>query len=290
MQESNLTFRQACALVRHRVRKRLATYKGQDIWNTSFFIERLDLAVEAYDYQTARRPDGTTVKIDDLIEVVKEEFVDFVLIEDIEGHVRISDTKREITCEVCSASYDPLGHSKCPICEHPNLYQVTEHELHTLAELLNLAGDDPLARRALAQTEWWRLETSYLRIVTCFETFHKKLNELALAEAGSMTTKLPRLNLFQSIRDTQNWFQQHHNLDLFSELSPKEICLLDLVFNKRHVIVHNGGVMDEKYIEKTNGDHRDIGKPVPLSKEEVMKAIDVMRRVVQTAKAAFSHS
>ena len=44
----SLTFRQARALIRYRVRERLTEYSGQDIWSTAFFIDRLDLAAEAF--------------------------------------------------------------------------------------------------------------------------------------------------------------------------------------------------------------------------------------------------
>lgn len=288
LQGRSLTLRQARALIRHRVRERLAKYKVQDIWSTSFFVDRLDLAVEVFDCQTAQKPNGTVAEIDELIEIVREEFVDFVLLEDTRRRIKLLGKQQELVCEACSQVYGPSDYIRCPVCSYLNLFHVTEIELNSLTEQLELRADDPIARRALTETESWRVETSYLKIVTCFETFHRRLNELAFAEAGSPVVKLSRPNLFQNVQDAGDWFRQHHNLDLFKRLSSREVCSLDLVFNKRHVITHNGGIADRRYIQRTRGNPETIGEPITLSKQEILQAIGLVRRIVQVAREAFS--
>jgi len=280
----NLSLRQAHALIRERVRRRLQPHTGKNIWNTPFFIDRLDLAAEAYDCQTAKKPDGTLAEIDVLIGFVQDEFVDFVLMEDREGQLTLPDERQMLTCEECSEQYGLSGQTTCPECGYPNLYQITEMELKALVEQVNLGADDPIARRILAGIETWRVETAYVRIVTCFETFHKGLNDLAFVKTGSPVRKLGRPNLFQNIAATQGWFAKHHSLDLFEGWHSSEKRLLDVVFNKRHVITHNGGLKDVRYIQRTYGREDEIGQPVETSKEEILKAINLVRRIVQAAR------
>jgi hypothetical protein len=282
----SLTLRQARALIRHRVRKRLAEYSGQDIWSTAFFIDRLDLAAEAFPYQSAQSSDGSVAEIEKLIEIAREELIDFVLIEDTDRRATLPQNKATIVCEACSHQYEVLGPSPCPLCGHPNLYWFTQMELEMLAKQLEPDIDDPITRWFLAETEQLRTETAYQKLVTCFETFHKNLNQLAFAQSGMAEVRLSRPNLFQNIRDGWDWFRRHHGIDLEKGLGSEDIRSLEQAFNKRHIIAHNGGIIDRKYIARTGADPAQIGKPVDLQKREVLKAISLIKRVLHTAKEA----
>lgn len=287
LQCNRLTLRLARALIRYRVRKRLADYRNQNIWRTSFFVDRLDLAAEVFDYQSAQKPDGTYAEIDELIAIAREEFIDFVLVEDKRRQIELSEGQRQIVCETCSRPYDPSGQVRCFFCGYPNAFQVARMELNALADQVEPNESDPIARRVLAETEDLILEASYRKIVTCFETFHRRLNKLAFIRAGEQPISPCRLSLFQNISDTQRWFRKHHNLDNYERLSEEEVWSLDRVFNKRHVIIHNGGLIDERYIKRTNADHGKIGTPVGKSRQEVLRAIRLVERIVQTTREAF---
>ena len=283
----SLTLREARARIRQGVRTRLQSFRGQNIWHTPFFVERLDLAAEAYEYQAARGPDGTTAAIDELIGYAREEFTDFLLLEDQQAQQDFSEQGRSLLCESCSRAYTLSGQTNCPHCEHPNLFQAIAMELDSLIEQVSLGVDDPIARRFLSATEHSRVEGAYLKIVTCFETFYRRLNDLAFIHSGLPVKCPPRRNQFQNITATREWFAENHKLDPWESLEGHEIHRLNIVFQKRHVITHNGGIQDSAFIRNTGLREENIGKPVEISRSEILKAINQLGRIVQIARRDF---
>lgn len=287
MNSSNLTLRKARALIRHRVRKRLAKYSGQDVLRTRFLVDRLDLAAEAYDYQTAAGPSGDTAQIEELIGFARDEFRDFILLEDKRNQVDLSGGRADIVCEACSRVYNYSTHSRCPSCGRPNLFRIAEDKLDAIAAQVELDEDDPIVRNALIDLQRSIIETSYSRIVSCFESFHRRLDGFVFVQRGEPVKELEWRNRFQNLGGTQERFAEEHDFDPYEGLRDTDLRVLSRVFNKRHIIDHNGGIIDPAYVRKTNGDEARIGSLVPQSKDEILRAVGLVRHIVKTARGKF---
>lgn len=284
---ADINFHLAKGLIRQRVRKQLANFKGQNIWRTSFFIDRIDLSAEVFDYQSAQKDNLQRVEIYELLEIVENEFRDFILVEDLQKNIELDEPVRTIKCESCQKEYLNNKLSFCPICLHPNLYQIAITELTELSTQLSFQSRDPIIRQVLAQTERWSLENAFIRVVTLLETFLKKLNEEAFRISEKPHQKLPRKNLFQNVDEIQRWFLSIHGTDLFTTLLPEEVHLLKSIISKRHVITHNGGLIDDAYITQMNEDPEKKGKPVDVSENEILQAVNIEHRLIEIAKNAF---
>jgi hypothetical protein len=59
------------------------------------------------------------------------------------------------------------------------------------------------------------------------------------------------------------------------------------VFQKRHLIAHRLGVVDQEYIDRTNDLGAEIGKKVPLTAEEVLEAAAACQRTVNNFFGVF---
>jgi hypothetical protein len=273
-------------------------YKGQyqTIWCTSFFISRIDLASAAYPYQSVCKPDGSRIKIEELLGFVQEEFTDFILLEDINGQATITPSP-QINCERCSRVYELAGNQYCPDCKHPNFYQVSAQRLTEIRD--DLTPSDPILRNMLRQLEERRTQNAYKDTITQFETFHKRLNEYLFSKAGRQLEKPKPPNLFQNIEGTQSWFRDsnRHNCDTLAGIDQANQRGLRLVAAKRHVLTHNGGLIDRKYVDakviidgidpKTLSDEeiaRQLGQPVPVEKSEILRAIQTVLDLIEHAR------
>ena len=285
MTSNELTLRRARALIRYRVRERLARYEGQDVLNTRFLVNRIDLASEAYEYQTAVDPDGITAKIEDLIGVARDELLDFVLLQDRQNQVDFSERANQIPCEACSFVYDYSTEEQCPSCDWPNLFQATELTLDEIVSQLELGTQDPVVRNAVADIQPAFVDLSYPKLVSCFESFHRRLNELLFAQKRRKVKESDWRNRFQNLRGTLEWFTEEHGYNPYSDIDEDARSLLSLVFNKRHVIEHNGAVIDQDYLRKTG--RGKVGEPVRLSRGEILQAVRIIRRIVGTARNEF---
>ncbi len=284
---TNINFHLAKGLIRQRVRKQLASFRGQNIWRTSFFIDRIDLSAEAFDYQNALKDDQQRIKVYELLEIVESEFRDFILLEDLQRNVELEEPARKIKCDSCQTEYSNNKLPFCPNCHLPNLYQIAVWELAEISTQLIFQSSDPIVRQVLAKTERWSLENGYIRVVTILETFLKKLNEEAFRVSGNPYQKLTRPNLFQNVDGIQDWFISIHGADLFTTLSPEDVRLLKSIASKRHVITHNGGFIDDTYITKMGEDSGKKGDPVEVSENEILQSIQVVHRLIEVAKEAF---
>ena len=62
-------------------------------------------------------------------------------------------------------------------------------------------------------------------------------------------------------------------------LTAQELEMAIRCFQKRHVLEHRSGVVDEEYKAKANDPKAIVGRKVGLSKDEVRRLIGVVRRL-----------
>jgi hypothetical protein len=221
-----------------------------------------------------------------LLRIVHEELSDFVWVHDTEGKAGISERPRSIVCERCSEEYPRSDKLRCPHCGHPNIYQLAIDEIRETIGFLHADTDDPIGKRMLAGTERSRIEAAYSKAVSCFESFLRQQNAFLCELAGIPSKKLSRPNLFQNIQDSEAWFCQNHGVSILGAFPSGRDRVLTLTFDKRHVLIHNGGVMDRRYVEKTGSDLQ-IGQPIELDKQEITEALTTISSMVQTFRARF---
>jgi hypothetical protein len=277
-------FLRARAKIRDGVRRRLAVFDGHDIWRTQFFIDRVDLANEVMGHLNVLR-NGEIIESAELLTIVRDEFLDFVVLQDERHTVEITETEAPQPCEKCRLSFQPAIDIMCPACSHPTLFQSSEKTLNDIRYLLNFETEetDPIRRRSIESLFHRRLESAYLNLVIAFERFCNQLNRFLFRVNGKAEQWPPHHNPFQKTWydkpsgkrqfTAQDWFQNTHGIDIFATINKRDVDRLWLVFQKRHLIQHQGGIIDQRYIDMTNGNNADVGNPVSVEKDEAEKAV-----------------
>lgn len=54
---------------------------------------------------------------------------------------------------------------------------------------------------------------------------------------------------------------------------------MNLVFQKRHIIEHNGGMIDEMYIKKSNDTNYCVGQRIVIHNEDTMRLIQIIKKL-----------
>ena len=85
-------------------------------------------------------------------------------------------------------------------------------------------------------------------------------------------------NKFQNITLASEIVQQHFSTSLLSILPCNEGEELKEIFEKRHPIAHNLGIVDRKYLEKIDSGELE-GRDIRVSAEEVSRAIELCLKV-----------
>ncbi len=277
---SKLSYLEVRAFIRHRVREKLSQYEGQDFWNTAFFVQRVDLAAEAFDYQSAKKPDDVSVNIYELLGIVEEEFWDFIWLQDNQFKILTSDTGSQLVCDNCSKEFRIVGELSCPYCHQLFAFQISQLILADLKARLTLEKD-PIRKRVQAVSESWLVDSSYEKIVTVMETLFKQLNTYCYRLKQYDPKKLPRRNYFQNIDDSEKWCADEHQISIFGDLDKHERDNLEVIVLKRHVLAHNNGIKDETYVKKRGEDLSEVGQPIVVTQQEAIKGITILEKVIQ---------
>jgi hypothetical protein len=165
----------------------------------------------------------------------------------------------ELVCPECEFRFQVFGiFGYCPKCRTENLKIYDAN----LAIILREIADSQEPNRALRH--------AYSDLVSTFEQFCRK-------KAASFTQETTR---FQNITDTRDFFKKQINKNIFDGISEDDQRTIRRVFQKRHLYEHDGGIVNEKYIQIMPEDKKLLGQLAPLSEEEFRAAADILRRVL----------
>lgn len=190
------------------------------------------------------------------------------------------DLLRELVCDHCGRDYGVFAIGLfCPDCGAPNLRLHFARETEIVAQQVALAeaqeGHEELAYRLMGN--------AHEDVLTAFEATLKAVYLYGLDQrgAGALEPK-PIRNDFQNVEIAQRRFAEL-DFDPFAALSADELAALKLNIQKRHIIGHNLGIMDEKFADQA-GDAR-VGETVHLVGEDIRAFAALAQRVIDALDA-----
>ena len=74
---------------------------------------------------------------------------------------------------------------------------------------------------------------------------------------------------FQNLEGAKTTFLDSFGMDLSAEVAPEEWRTAAIGFQKRHLVTHKLGVVDQEYITKTGDTRAVVGRKIGISAEEV---------------------
>jgi hypothetical protein len=190
---------------------------------------------------------------------------------------REKNLETEITCDQCGLRYAIYGvFGWCPDCGVHNSLQILGKNLELAKKKLALAEsvDKDLAETVIAD--------ALAGIVSAFDGFGR-----AICIDGNTRAS------FQNLEGGRKRVQQQFGFDMADALTEEEWRSARRSFQKRHLLAHRMGVIDEEYVQKGYDASAVIGRKVMLAPEEVTALVGTVERmgkrlyadVIQRAKA-----
>jgi hypothetical protein len=191
--------------------------------------------------------------------------------------------QRDVICASCGLDHSVYGLATwCPDCGADIFLTHVDAELAVVAAML---GDvdrrrETLGKRIAAKD----LENCLEDTVSIFEAVVKIIVRRALRKRGAIPEEIKQGlrqigNCFQNVERTAAYLSDKFKLPGLTGLSPEECNRLGLIFEKRHPITHNLGVVDRKYLDKAAAAVRE-GREVSVSSAEITEALAMSRRVI----------
>ena len=179
----------------------------------------------------------------------------------------------EVICNNCTLRYAVYGlFAYCPDCGLHNSDQILENNLDLALKELDLTHQteaEDLIRHLLADS----LENA----VSAFDGFGRELTRVYSAKSNN-PAKAENLS-FQNLTSANTNIITLFGFDLESSSDRKEWEFAIKCFNKRHLLAHKMGIVDQKYIDNTNDPDAIIGRLISISEEEVRELVKVISKM-----------
>lgn len=192
--------------------------------------------------------------------------------------------RREVVCPTCTLEQAVFGLATwCADCGADIFLVHVEAECQVVRKML---GDVERRREGLgARVAARDVENALEDIVSIFEAVLRALTRRKKMEDGLSESEVALLlkkvgNSFQNIERSTKLLQELFGLDLLNGIDTADSEFLKAVFEKRHPITHNLGIIDRKYLDRVRSGELE-GRDVPVVPEEVEQAIEVGYQVIK---------
>jgi len=184
----------------------------------------------------------------------------------------------------CKTHFDILGeYAGCPTCGKRNSLQVFERHVSEI-EVQFKKADNELTDRQQREVEWEKLT----RCISDFEAMARDLqSQLVLLPSTPKRKKdvggISFQNLIKAGDCLQNWF----GFDIFFRFSDDDKSFLNRMFNRRHVLAHNGGRIDQEYLDNTGDTTVRLNQKIVVRSNEIRRLLPLLRTVASNLFLGF---
>ncbi|MBZ0213062.1 MAG: hypothetical protein K8H99_04610 [Nitrospirae bacterium] len=173
-----------------------------------------------------------------------------------------------VVCDSCSLEYAVYGvFGYCPDCGKHNSLQILHKNLILAAKMVDLAetSEDDVSRHLL--------ENAIEDCVSAFDGFGRQLCELHVSRS---TNPSKAAMSFQNVSRAATELKKLFGIELSCLITPSEWTALVIGFQKRHVIAHRMGVIDQDYIDKSGDSTAVVGRKVALEAGSIKELVRVL--------------
>lgn len=190
----------------------------------------------------------------------------------------------KITCKECNSRYAVVGSAFfCPSCGHNSAEETFDNSLNKIAaKIKNL----PIIRKAVEainkdeaeMTCRSLIETSLDECVVAFQRFcevtYTKLNP---------SVKI-RFNAFQKLDVGGKYWKELYGESYSDWLTKSEFSKLNELFQKRHLLSHTEGMVDQKYIDRSGDTIYSVGQRIVVKEKDVLKLKNLVEKIIATLR------
>jgi hypothetical protein len=191
------------------------------------------------------------------------------------------ELRRDVACEHCGLEHSVFGIATwCPDCGKDIFLQHVSKEYEVIKMILSDVENrrERLGSRVAARD----IENALEDTVSIFEAVLRVITrrKLVLVNSAESDAIMSRIgNKYQNIDFATQAANNVLGITLLSSLTENEIEHLKNIFQKRHPITHNLGVVDRKYLERVQSGELE-GREIRVTCDEIVLAIDYCYKII----------
>jgi hypothetical protein len=185
-------------------------------------------------------------------------------------HYREKELETNVACSVCTLEYAIYGvFGFCPDCGVHNSLQILQKNLELARKEIDLA--------ATVDTDEMRehlIGDALENVVSSFDGFGREFaaRHATKASSPSQASKMS----FQNLQTADDKLNELFGFRLSASVPADQWSLAIRSFQKRHLLAHKMGVVDDKYIAATNDSTAVAGRRVQIMTDEVKDALVIV--------------
>lgn len=178
----------------------------------------------------------------------------------------------EVVCDQCTLRYMIYGvFGFCPDCRVHNSRQILTKNLELVGKLLVVAETQESAV-AIAL-----LENALEDCVSAFDGFGRETCRV-FAQKAVKPEKAAEIR-FQNIAAARDRVREQFSVDFAATALPADWKHILRAFQKRHLLAHKMGVVDEDYLSATGDSPSLLGRKVPIAASEVRELVAQLQSI-----------
>jgi hypothetical protein len=177
-----------------------------------------------------------------------------------------SKLETEVVCDRCKLRYTIYGvFGFCPNCAVHNSLQILNKNLELVQKLLAVAETQE------AQVAQHLVDNALEDCISAFDGFGRETCRVFAAKAAE-AEKAAEIR-FQNIAAARNRVKEQFSLDFAATATAAGWEHILRAFQKRHLLAHKMGVVDEDYLLSTGDSKTLLGRKVSISASEVLDLV-----------------
>ena len=148
----------------------------------------------------------------------------------------------------------------CPDCAARNSRQILKKNFEVIEKIVRLAG------QAESEVVEHVTQDALENAVSAFDAFGREVSRVA-APRSTDPQKAASIS-FQNINGARNNIQQLFNIDIAAPLTADEWKHVVKAFQKRHLIAHKMGIVDDGYVKATGDTSAVLGRKIKIDNGE----------------------
>jgi hypothetical protein len=186
----------------------------------------------------------------------------------------------KICCKSCSSRYAVIGSAFfCPCCGHNSAEETFFNAIKKIREKI---ANIPVIHTSLlsvskdtaANTCRSLIETGLQECVVAFQRFNEVLFARKFPNVAVKT------NAFQKIDVGGDYWKHAVGESYVDWISSKEMKQLTLYFQRRHLLAHTEGIVDQKYIDRSGDQVYGVGQRIVVKEADVLECVSIIEKIV----------
>lgn len=179
---------------------------------------------------------------------------------------RESKLETEVVCDQCTLRYAIFGvFGFCPDCAVHNSLQILNKNLELVLKLLTIAETQE------AQVAQHLIENALEDCVSAFDGFGRETCRV-FAEKADISKKAAEIR-FQNIAAARDRVKERFSVDFAATTAHEDWRHIMRAFQKRHLLAHKMGVVDDDYLSATGDSPSLLGRKVLIATAEVRELV-----------------